>query len=96
MMNIKMHVTYADGSGVDVDTSMPDFIAFERKYDKPVQAFAGGDIRIEYMCFLAWNNLKRRKKTETDFDDWLELVDEIKVGEEEDIVPLETEAPTGS
>ncbi len=95
MMNIKMHVAYADGSGVDVDTSMPDFIAFERKYDKPVQAFAGADIRIEYMCFLAWNNLKRRKKTEIDFDDWIEQVEEIKVGEEEDLVPLETEAHTG-
>ena len=95
MMNIKMHVAYEDGSGVDVDTSMPDFIAFERKFDKPVQAFAS-DVRIEYMCFLAWNNLRRRKKTELEFDDWLDTVAEIKVGEEEDIVPLETSQPTGS
>lgn len=94
MMNIKMHVTYADESGVDVEASMPDFIAFERKYDKPVQAFAS-DVRIEYMCFLAWNNLQRRKKTGLEFDEWLDTVEEIKVGEEEDLVPLETDQPTG-
>lgn len=95
MMNIKMHVTYADGSGVDVTASMPDFIAFERKYDKPVNAFAS-DVRIEYMCFLAWNNLKRRKVTEVEFDEWLDTIAEIQVGEEEEIVPLETARPTGS
>ena len=95
MMNIKMHVAYADGSGVDVDTSMPDFIAFERKFDKPVQAFAQ-DVRIEYMCFLAWNNLRRKKKTELEFDDWVDTIDQITVGEEEEIVPLETSQLTGS
>lgn len=94
MMNIKMHVGYEDGSGVEVNASMPDFIAFERKYDKPVQAFAS-DVRIEYMCYLAWHNLHRRKAVELEFDDWLNTVSELTVGDEDDIPPLENSQPTG-
>ena len=94
MMKINLHVGFDDGSGVEAVASMPDFIAFERKYDKPVQAFAS-DVRIEYMCYLAWHNLKRRKVTELEFDDWLETVTDITVGSEDEIAPLESSQPTG-
>ena len=94
MMNIKMHVAYEDGSGVDVSTSMPDFIAFERKYDKAVSSFAS-EPRIEYMAFLAWHNLHRSKRTQLEFDAWLDTLAELTIGEEEEIVPLETGQLTG-
>lgn len=95
MMKIKMHVAYEDGSGVDVEASMPDFIAFERKYDKPVQAFAN-DPRIEYMTFLAWHNLSRKKITQLEFDDWINTLASLEIGEEEEIVPLDSNQPIGS
>lgn len=95
MMKIALSVKYLDGSGADVEASVPDFIAFERRYDKPVAAFAN-DARIEYMCFLAWHSLNRLKRTELDFDPWLETIAELQVGEEEEIVPLETDQSTGS
>ena len=48
------------------------------------------------MCFLAWHALTRLKKTTVEFDPWLETVAELKVGDEEEIVPLESGQPTGS
>lgn len=94
MMKLNLHVGFDDGSGVEVVASMPDFIAFERKYDKPVQAFAD-EARIEYMCYLAWHSLQRKGVTDKEFDPWLEAVAELTVGSEEDVVPLENSQPTG-
>lgn len=94
MMKIRLEVKHVDGSGTVANASVPDFIAFERKYDKPVASFAN-DARIEYMCFLAWHASKRQGQTEVDFDPWLETVAELVVAEEDDIVPLESNQPTG-
>ena len=33
MMKIRLEVKHLDGSGADVEASVPDFIAFERRYD---------------------------------------------------------------
>ena len=95
MMKIRLEAKYVDGSGAVVEASVPDFIAFERRYDKPVAAFAS-DVRIEYMCFLAWHALTRQKKITAEFDPWLETIAELQVGDEEEIVPLETGPSTGS
>lgn len=95
MIRIAMKVKYADGSGVDVIASAPDLIAFERKFDKPMSAFAK-DVRMEWMLFLTWTALSRQKKTSADFDTWIESVDEVAFGDDvDDIVPLETSQPTG-
>lgn len=94
MMKIALSVKYLDGSGTVVDASVPDFIAFERRYDKPVSSFAN-DARIEYMCFLAWHAAKRQNHTNQDFDPWLESVAELTVVNEDDIAPLESNPPTG-
>ena len=94
MMKIRLEVKHLDGSGTDVSASVPDFIAFERRFDKPVASFAT-DARIEYMCFLAWHAAKRQGKTSAEFDPWLETVGELSIVEEDDIVPLESDQPTG-
>jgi hypothetical protein len=95
MMKIMLAVKHADGSGADVEASVPDFIAFERRFDRPVSSFAN-DPRIEYMCYLAWHALYRQKKTSVEFDPWLETVTDLMVGEESDIVPLESNPSTGT
>lgn len=94
MMKIKIDVKHVDGSGTDVDASVPDFIAFERKFDKPVASFAS-EPRIEYMCFLAWHAAKRQGKTQQEFDPWLDTVAELAIDSEDEIAPLESSQPTG-
>lgn len=94
MMKIRLDVKHLDGSGTAVEATVPDFIAFERKYDKPVSSFAN-DARIEYMCFLAWHAAKRQGITTQEFDPWLESVGELAIEPEGDIVPLESSQSTG-
>lgn len=95
MMRVALHVEYSDGSGVDVDATAPDLIAFERNFDKPFSAFVES-VRLEYLLWLAWYAIKRRNKTELDFDPWSETVDSIVIGDTADPVPLESKAPIGS
>jgi hypothetical protein len=94
MMKIMLTVEYANGSSADAEASVRDFIAFERRYDKPIASFAN-DVRIEYMCYLAWHALHRNKQTALEFDEWLETVAELSIKEEQDIVPLENSQPIG-
>jgi len=95
VMKISLGVVYEDGSGTTVQASVPDFVAFERKYDKPIAAFQT-DVRIEYLSFIAWHALDRTKKTTLEFDPWLDTLAELVVGDEDEIVPLEKTQSTGS
>lgn len=78
MNPITLHITYLDGSTADASASAPDFVAFERKFELSVQTFSK-DVRLEYLLFLAWNALNRRKETKLDFDEWIETVDNVGV-----------------
>lgn len=95
MMRVALHVEYSDGSGVDVDATAPDLIAFERNFDKPFSVFIEA-VRLEYLLWLAWQTVKRRGKTDLEFDAWSETVESIVIGDAADPVPLESKAPTGS
>lgn len=94
MMRLALSVKYADGSGADVVATAPDLIAFERKFDKAMAAI-GSDPRIEYIMWLTWQALQRRKRVTADFDTWSDTVDEVTVGEPDEIVPLEISQPIG-
>ena len=96
MMRIALNVEYADGSGAEVIASAPDLIAFERHFDKPMMVFAE-DVRIEYLLWLAWTALHRRKMVTADFDTWIENVEGVTAGDQADveIVPLEPSQPIG-
>lgn len=94
MMRISLSVTYADGSGAEVIAAAPDLIAFERHFDKPMSVFAA-DARIEYILWIAWTALTRRKKITSDFDAWVETVESVTAGDPGEVVPLESNQPTG-
>lgn len=81
MNPIVFEVTYSDGSKVEAVATAPDFIAFEAKFDKSVQAFQT-DMRFTYMFFLAWNALRRTNKTALEFEAWTESVANIGVDAE--------------
>lgn len=95
-MRLPLHVDYEDGSGVDVVASAPDLIAFERQFDMPMSAF-GDRVRVEWMLWIAWTSLHRRKLVLVEFDSWCDLVDGITFGDaaEAEISPLEITQPIG-
>lgn len=80
MMRIDLKVEYADGSGVETTATAPDLIAFERHYDKSMAVF-GTDTRIEYILWLTWHALNRKKETGLEFDPWVETVDSVTAGD---------------
>ncbi len=80
MMRIELKVEYADGSGVETTATAPDLIAFERHYDKSMAVF-GTDTRIEYILWLTWHALNRKKETALEFDPWVETVDSVTAGD---------------
>jgi hypothetical protein len=80
MNPINLHVSFVDGTELDALASAPDYIAFESKFDKSVQAFAT-DTRLTYMVFLAWSFANRTGKTKLDFDAWVNTVADIEVSD---------------
>lgn len=95
MMRVALHIDYSEGLGADVTATAPDLIAFERHFDKSFTVFAD-DLRVEYLLWLAWHTVKRKKQTKKEFDDWCDEVESITIGETADPVPLESSQPTGS
>jgi hypothetical protein len=98
MLTFSLGVEYADGSGAETTATVPDFIAFERQYDRPgAQALMGqeGQPRIEWLLFMAWHSIKRTKSDTPDFDAWCETVTGVRLGKDADVPPLESKAPTG-
>jgi hypothetical protein len=78
MNPINLHITYLDGSKAEASASAPDFVAFERHFQKSVQTFSK-DVHLEYLLFLSWNALNRRKETKLDFDEWIDTVANVGV-----------------
>lgn len=94
-MRIAFQITYADGTAAEATASVADQVAFEQDTDRSIARLAD-DFRLTDACWLAWHALKRTGKTQAGFDAWLELVDNVEIGESK-IVPLEaTTTPIGS
>ncbi len=94
MMRISLAVSYVDGSGAEVVATAPDLIAFERHFDKPMTVFAA-EARIEYILWIAWSAMSRRKMVTDEFDVWVDAVDSVVAGDPGEVVPLEINQPTG-
>lgn len=96
MMQFKIGVEMVDGTEAVAIASVPDLLAFERKFDKPVTEFGAG-LRLEWILWLAWHALHRAGKTSEDYDDWTAKVGNIAVGSQDGdpLPPLESTAPIG-
>ena len=93
-MRIEFTITYADGSAAEATASVADQVAFEQQHDRSIARLAD-DFRLTDACWLAWHALQRTGKTQHDFEAWLDLVDNVEIGQGK-IVPLEgTITPTG-
>ena len=67
MDEISLQVYFTDGTNKRVKLQAADIVAFEDKFDLPVD-----DIRLnKHIYFLAWTSLFRQKETAKDFAEWL-------------------------
>lgn len=91
-MRFKFTVVYMDGTSVEASIGTADQVAFELQFDRAITTLAD-QFRLSDACWLAWHSLKRGGLT-AGFDEWLETVEEVAAARD-DVVPLETTAPTG-
>lgn len=80
-----------DGKPFTVTAGVPDVIAWEYKFNKSASEWAGGNVGMKDLAFLAWNALKRSGETNLNHDQWLNKLDEIS-GEADDPKATEKEA----
>ena len=71
---IDLEITTPDGTKT-VTVGPADLIRFERKYDVGVTQFDAGNLRFEWLAFLAWAVLKRQGDTPLDFDTWIDTLE---------------------
>jgi len=70
-MKIALTVEFINGDKVDVDAAFPDFVGFERTWNRSV-ARLDSDLRLTDLAWLAWSALTRTKQTALRFDpDWI-------------------------
>ena len=76
MINLKLNVKYLDDTSAEVKTRPSSEVAFERRFDIAiVEALNTASFKLEWMYFLAWH----ASKTATEFDAWLDTVEEIEI-----------------
>lgn len=94
-MQLRIGITYLDGSAVDATASTADLVAWERNTSKPLAKLID-ERYLGDMLWLAWRVLHRKAQVSLDFDAWLEQVDSMTLGQsDEDSVPLDEAASTG-
>jgi hypothetical protein len=79
-MKLTLRIEFADGTHKDVLVSAADMVAFEDKFNVSIAKL--DDPRIGWLLFLAWHSEKRKKQTESNYEEWLELVDSMGTPED--------------
>ena len=79
-MKLTLRIEFSDGTHKDVLVSAADMVAFEDKFNVSIAKL--DDPRIGWLLYLAWHSEKRKKQTDKEFDEWLELVDSIGATED--------------
>jgi hypothetical protein len=77
-MQMKMTVTFSDGTKKECTSIFADFVAFERTWSRSVAKFES-ELRLTDIAWLAWKTEIRNRYTTETFDDWLLKVDTIDI-----------------
>jgi hypothetical protein len=94
-MKLHMKVTFVDGEETLVTAQFPDFVSFERTWQRSVARFEQ-ELRLTDLAWLAWSSLTRAKLTGKKFDpEWIETVANVEAVDTPSDTPLETIQPTG-
>ena len=81
-MKIALTITFANGDKRDADAKFPDFVAFERTWNRSVTKFEE-ELRLTDLAWLAWHSEKRTMKTQDAFDPaWINTVESVEVRED--------------
>ena len=94
-MLITLAVEFASGAKETVVAGFPDFIAFEKEFDRSVAKFEQ-EMTLTDFAWLGWHASKRTKRTIELFDEWVQGVASLWPAADGDvIVPLENPQPIG-
>lgn len=77
-MQLKMDVSFTDGTKKQCVAVFADFVAFERTWSRSVTKFET-ELRLTDIAWLAWKTETRSRNTSDQFDDWLIKVETIDV-----------------
>ena len=81
-MKINLRVEYSNGNFEEVQCAAKDLVAFEEKYQRSV-AKMQDEMKLTDLLFIAWHSLNRNKKTDKDFDSWLDDVESIEASDDD-------------
>jgi hypothetical protein len=96
MLNPITFTVDAESGPLTVTASGPDYAAYEDRYDRSVVTSLS-EGRYNCYMFIVWHAMHRQKLTDLTFDDFLATTPQFGAPEKaEEIVPLESTAPTGS
>ena len=76
MIRLQLKVTYDDGRTVEVTVKPKSFVALERQYGIAMGELEG-NVRYEYLAYLAWSSLHFTGQEPASFDDWLSVLSEV-------------------
>lgn len=79
-MRVYLRILFNDGTDKQVVATAPEIVAWETRFDKSVGTLLKG-FKATDLLFLSWHHEFRSKATEMGFDDWLNLVDLVELGE---------------
>jgi len=75
MNQINLRIVLADGTTIEVVTSAGDLVKWETYFDLSVDKLE----KITHLLYLAWLAVTRLKKTNDDFEAWIETVSNVVV-----------------
>lgn len=75
-MRINLAIEQTDGTKLDVTASAIDLVHFEERYDISV-AKLEKEMKLTHLLFLAHSSLKRQKKTDLEFEAWVETIESV-------------------
>lgn len=78
MNQIHLRIVLSDGSTIDVTTSAGDIVKWETYFDLGIDKLE----KLTHLLYLAWLAVTRLKKTELDFDAWIETVGNVQVDDQ--------------
>ena len=81
-MRMQLAIEMADGKTEEVTASAPDIVKFEEKFNISISKLEK-EMKITHLFFLAYSALKRQKKTDLEFEAWLETIEGIGVSSQD-------------
>ena len=87
-MQLRMKVIHEDGSSVDAVASTLDLVRWEERSDRSIASLYESR-KLGDITWLAWQALSRKKQTDLGYEDWLDTVRTIEIGDDDEPAPLE-------